>query len=312
MKKRFFSVFIAALMLMSSFVYASATDEGSTSLQSASEEVALSFMRNSLGKETDIEIQNTTPFYDLDGKVTAYCVSFLRDSKPGGYVLISLITSGDPIVEFSFEGPSIADVIQEDSIMNISRSNADTPIYYLGPEMLFLQGSKSTTVEDVITGEEHQKEVVNAMYKDQLAKTPMPAYSNGEGILDWADSNINSSSIYKITGFGNGSDYWLMDELSDGSVCAPTAATNVIWYWGVQRGRDWVLNSSATGYNLGKRFVKGVLPFSNELRHKQYHIFIMLFDHNQSGTDCGLYFGNDIFPLNKGINRRCVFRQYLP
>ena len=63
---------------------------------------------------------------------------------------------------------------------------------------------------------------------------------------------------------------------------------------------------------LGKRFVKGVLPFSNELRHKQYHIFIMLFDHNQSGTDCGLYFGNDIFPLNKGINRRCVFRQYLP
>ena len=65
-------------------------------------------------------------------------------------------------------------------------------------------------------------------------------------------------------------------------------------------------------FNPGKRFVKGVLPFSNELRHKQYHIFIMLFDHNQSGTDCGLYFGNDIFPLNKGINRRCVFRQYLP
>ena len=59
---------------------------------------------------------------------------------------------------------------------------------------------------------------------------------------------------------------------------------------------------------FGKRFVKGVLPFSNELRHKQYHIFIMLFDHNQSGTDCGLYFGNDIFPLNKEINRRCVFR----
>lgn len=50
----------------------------------------------------------------------------------------------------------------------------------------------------------------------------------------------------------------------------------------------------------------------DRLRHKQYHIFIMLFDHNQSGTDCGLYFGNDIFPLNKGINRRCVFRQYLP
>ena len=53
-------------------------------------------------------------------------------------------------------------------------------------------------------------------------------------------------------------------------------------------------------------------PSSNESRHKQYHIFIMLFDHNQFCADCGLYFGNDIFPLNKRINCRCVFRQYLP
>jgi len=36
----------------------------------------------------------------------------------------------------------------------------------------------------------------------------------------------------------------------------------------------------------------------------------MLFDHNQFCADCGLYFGNDIFPLNKRINCRCVFRQY--
>ena len=75
--------------------------------------------------------------------------------------------------------------------------------------------------------------------------------------------------------------------------------------------KEYVING-VQRFTSGKRFVKGVLPFSNELRHKQYHIFIMLFDHNQSGTDCGLYFGNDIFPLNKGINRRCVFRQYLP
>lgn len=36
------------------------------------------------------------------------------------------------------------------------------------------------------------------------------------------------------------------------SVCAPTAATNLMWYWGVQRGHTWVLNSSKTGLALAK------------------------------------------------------------
>ena len=91
-------------------------------------------------------------------------------------------------------------------------------------------------------------------------------------------------------------------------------ANNSVIYLGSSDLISLMLQSKAdpTSTSNGKRFVKGVLPFSNELRHKQYHIFIMLFDHNQSGTDCGLYFENDIFPLNKGINRRCVFRQYLP
>ena len=41
---------------------------------------------------------------------------------------------------------------------------------------------------------------------------------------------------------------------------------------------------------------------SNESRHNQYHMFIVLFDRNQFCTDCGLNFENDIFPLDKGIN----------
>lgn len=31
-----------------------------------------------------------------------------------------------------------------------------------------------------------------------------------DGILDWADSSIDSDSIEKIKDFGSGTDYWLM------------------------------------------------------------------------------------------------------
>ena len=71
--------------------------------KTASEIVALSFMKNSLN--SNIEISETTPFYDLDGNITAYCVSFHLSQEPKGYALISLLTSEDPIVEFSFEAP---------------------------------------------------------------------------------------------------------------------------------------------------------------------------------------------------------------
>ena len=40
------------------------------------------------------------------------------------------------------------------------------------------------------------------------------------------------------------------------SVCAPTAATNLMWYWGVQRGHTWVLNSSKTGLALAKLYLE--------------------------------------------------------
>lgn len=88
----------------------------------------------------------------------------------------------------------------------------------------------------------------------EISETTPYSFSIADGILDWANSSINTNSVYKITGFGNGSDYWLMTDLAGPteSVCAPTAATNLMWYWGVQRGHTWVLNSSKTGLALAK------------------------------------------------------------
>jgi hypothetical protein len=75
----------------------------------------------------------------------------------------------------------------------------------------------------------------------------------GDGILDWADANIDSSSIVKIPSFGSGTDYWLMTDFNDGNVCSPTCATNILWYWGNQKGYTWCIeNGDKTGYELAQ------------------------------------------------------------
>lgn len=104
MKKRFFAMFLATAMALSLVSISAANVSVSStasnpktdiSPKTASEIVALSFMKNSLN--SNIEISETTPFYDLDGNITAYCVSFHLSQEPKGYVLISLLTSEDPI-----------------------------------------------------------------------------------------------------------------------------------------------------------------------------------------------------------------------
>lgn len=142
MKKRFFAMFLATAMALSLVSISAANVSVSStasnpktdiSPKTASEIVALSFMKNSLN--SNIEISETTPFYDLDGNITAYCVSFHLSQEPKGYVLISLLTSEDPIVEFSFEGPGLVDTIQRSTQSKLSRtptinSNFETsPIY---------------------------------------------------------------------------------------------------------------------------------------------------------------------------------------
>ena len=85
---------------------------------------------------------------------------------------------------------------------------------------------------------------IDSQYNSAALTVSPYSFSIADGILDWVNSSINTNSVYKITGFGNGSDYWLMTDLAGPteSVCAPTAATNLMWYWGVQRGHTWVLN----------------------------------------------------------------------
>lgn len=251
MNKRLISLCMVLFLFFSLASFSSATDTTSKlTPKLAAETVALSFMRNSISDA--IEIVETTPYYDISGNVTAYCISFELDGNPSGYVLISLLSVENPIVEFSFEGFGITQKIREKQA-SFSKATKER-IVYLGAGALFIQEDSGDYLYDVATNQPYMTNDLDRAYR----KNSMPLLTRSDiniadGILSWNDSGIDSDSIVKIDGFGDGSDYWLMEDFSTGNVCAPTCATNVLWYWGVQRGRSWSIyidNGNLTGFDL--------------------------------------------------------------
>lgn len=64
---------------------------------------ALSYMQESQ-QDHSLEISEFIPLYDLENNETGYYLTFSKDGAAAGYILLSLFTTGSPVVEFSFEG----------------------------------------------------------------------------------------------------------------------------------------------------------------------------------------------------------------
>ena len=256
--KKVLCLALSFVMLLSVSSPAFAANVSEMTVQEASEYVALPFMQNSL--DEDVEISATTPLYDLENNISAYCVSFELNGNPNGYVLISLIHPENPIVEFSFEGIGLVETITDKRISKSANTMLppviapnDSKIYYLGAGALFVGNPNTGSVYNVFDGETYETLNLQQNYEKYLSS--IAVYRNdviiANGILDYADASIDSDSVVEIVDFGNGSDYWLMNQFSSGNVCSPTCATNVLWYWGVQRGYDWVVkNGNKTGFDL--------------------------------------------------------------
>ena len=91
---------VALVLVLVSVTVAFAAEPEYEDYEAVVEYVACSFMRNSYNK--DFQVRETTEFVDFQGNITAYHVALSLDNEPCGYVLISLLTEDDPIVEFSY------------------------------------------------------------------------------------------------------------------------------------------------------------------------------------------------------------------
>lgn len=240
MLRKSFSLFLAILMLLTTSTWATAVDLDKSPVdihdmtESEIAEAALNYMQRSQNSQT-ITIDRIQPFVDLDGMPSAYCVSFNDNNRPAGFLLLSLLVSGDPVVELAFEGHG------PNEITPVTTRASSSPLIYTGPGGFYMN-TGDDSLKSLLDGNEVDiatVEEISEEYQEYLETQATQVASNGsiyDGIIDWSNGNVDMNTRYKIANFGSGTDYWLMTDFSDGSVCAPTAATNIVWYWGFQRG----------------------------------------------------------------------------
>ena len=193
-------------------------------------------MTNSTGERCDP--RTVTRFYDFNGNVTAFCVSISRAGKPSGYVLISLLAEKDPIVEFSFDGIGLVESINK-VYGNRYLIRDEKQYVYLGPDLLFVIDENKRSCLDVYTGKENILSDVEKVSDICLGMNSRDDI--GGGIMSFWSGSVLASSINMISSFGNPTNYWNISSLDPdgGNTCAPTCATNIVWYWATKRSCSW-------------------------------------------------------------------------
>lgn len=192
------------------------------------------------------------PFRDLDGNLTAYCVSFNNTDRAAGFLFLSLLVNGDPVVALGFDGHGPNDQVKESNGL-LTAQSSENDFIYTGPGGLYKR-ENAQELTSLLSGENVSASEVEDEYRNYLesahSSNRSVFASNGTigGVIDWPAENVRASSAYKISEFGAGTDYWLMNDLSAGdNICAPAAAINIIWYWAFGRK-----------YSNASRPVKGI------------------------------------------------------
>lgn len=226
------SIVLGAVLTI--FMTAAAASESKRNIPTDAEveTYAWNFMAASM-ESSEIEICDFIHLYSADDQLTGYYVTFENNSIPAGYMIISLVSGEFPIVEFSFEGEGPIDLCEDDIVTcEDSDGFAENRILFYGAGEMYVPLGEGIYFS---VYDQNQLEFTDAV----AASTEVDLY---DGIIDWSESDVDSSTVFKIKDFGTGTDYWLMEDFGGGSICTPTAATNILWYWGNMRGCDSIMN----------------------------------------------------------------------
>ncbi len=245
--KKMIALVLTLALCLSLWIPAGAEEPETPALPTDQEimDYALYFMTDSQ-EDPSIAIRDFAHLTDGAGNPTGYYVSFNNQEGSAGYVLLSLISGENPLVEFAFEGGGLFDTEETASLFAETQlatldntESSQTEIVYQGAGLLYLpvEGDTYYSVYDRETTE--------------LETGIVPLVDLKGGVYDWADAHIKNSSVFKIRDFGDGeADYRTMshwtkencDFDNTSSNCAPTAATNILWYWGKMRSKSTVMD----------------------------------------------------------------------
>lgn len=246
--KRILSILLAFTLLFTAGVFASAAGEpgpGDGSQQELPSEefirnYALSFMQDSR-PSANISIDEFLPLYALDERtITGYYVTYKNSGVREGYALLSFLKGGCPVVEFAFEGNGLIADSGAPSQPAPPEGAPDDPS--AGEPKLIFGGADALFVP---SGDEYYsvyyQEPASKEEVENACTPPVSTRASGGdimgGIINWLDAAVMEDSVFKIQNFGAGTDYFLTTDFRNSKInCVPTAATNVLWYWGAKRG----------------------------------------------------------------------------
>ena len=165
-RKKCICVLLVCLMILSTSAFAQEPVKQVVSVDKLAEadigQGALEFMRKSQN-DALIEIDCIQPYCDFEGNTTAYCVSFNNGNTEAGYVLISLITYGSPIVDFAFEGHGPNAYVKAQTRSENIQNDKENNYIYLGPDSFFYRQSDNNFIS-LFSGQKVNIELIEKIY----------------------------------------------------------------------------------------------------------------------------------------------------
>lgn len=161
--KRRVAMILAMLMLISTNALAVET-ANPPALQEI-ENYALKYMRQAQNSET-ISVDCVQPFRDLDGNLTAYCVSFNDTDRAAGFLFLSLLVNGDPVVALGFDGHGPNDQVKESNGL-LTAQSSENDFIYTGPGELYKR-KNAQELTSLLSGENVSASKVEDEYRNYL------------------------------------------------------------------------------------------------------------------------------------------------
>ena len=168
------------------------------------------------------KIQSTVPMYDYDGNVNAYLFRLNTDGVQQGYIVVNATEGSFGVESYSGSGDFAADIMAQRRLGHPMQAS-DKIIHHSMMDFAVQKNGQLLNLES--------NQVISASkseLKQSYAKAlQLQAKSNQiEPASSW-DGN------YTVKGASGWSPYVTSDFPQDNK-CAPTAATNVIHYWGTR------------------------------------------------------------------------------
>lgn len=271
MKKRIFSIITMCIMIVCCCINPIKVKANDTSNKISVDDalkVAKVHIINMICKDESIswaqgvKVEKVQELYNLDDEISAYYISLANeDGDERGYVIVSAEEDKIPIIEYAVNGESFLDVAYEDVMKNKNaRSIQSKKTYYLGNQIYAFElkedgdssfykilddGVSQCSISDLTMESDEKnlkykniwnnyKQEYNNLSKNGNVTRGSNPPDDGGFITKPSDYESGYNNYFAYTISNGWQAYFIMTDFSYGGVCAPTAATNLCYYWALR------------------------------------------------------------------------------